>query len=137
MGTVTLRLVESKLMVGTDSNDNSIVIGRSPEDNSKFAGVKASDLLLLAAAACSAYDVVEILRKQRQPLQDLKVLCTGTQQSDPPYAFTGIHLQYIVNGAVESEKLEKAIQLSVTKYCSVIASIRSDIPLTYECEVIG
>ena len=58
MSTVTLRWVDGKLMVGTDSNGHSIVIGKLPEDEKTFIGIKPSDLLLLAAAACTAYDVI-------------------------------------------------------------------------------
>jgi putative redox protein len=135
MGTVTLRTVEGTMMVGTDSRGHSVVIGRSPDDRSVFLGLKASDLLLLSAAACSAYDVVEILSKQRQPMRDLKVLCTGEQQADPPYTFTNIHLHYIAYGEVNSEKLAKAISLSQDKYCSVISTLRPGVPISSDFEV--
>ena len=136
MGTVTLRWVEGLLMVGTDSTGHSIVIGRSPEDKDSFVGLKASDLLLLAAAACSVYDVVEILAKQREPLQDLKVFCTGDQLPDPPYTFTKIHLHYQVKGAVDEKKLARAIQLSEDKYCSVISTLRPSVPVSSDYEII-
>lgn len=100
MGSVTLRWVKSKLIVSSDSNGHSVVIGRSPEDHDVWNGIKPSDLLLLAAASCSAYDVVEILTKQREPLVDMKVTCSGEQQSDPPYTFTQIHMHYEVKGDV-------------------------------------
>jgi putative redox protein len=61
MGTVTIRWVERTLMVGTDSTGHSIVIGRSPEQQDAFLGMKPSDLLLLSVAACTAYDVLEFL----------------------------------------------------------------------------
>lgn len=137
MGTVTVRWIESHLMVGIDSNGNSIVIGRSPENEQEFVGVKPSDLLLLGAASCSMYDVVDILKKQREPLQDIKIFCTGDQQVDPPYAFTSIHLHYVVYGEVNSEKLEKAIQLSEVKYCSVICTLRSGVTITSDYEIVS
>lgn len=88
MGSATLRWVESTLMVETGSNRHSIVIGRAADDATKFNGIKPSDLLLLAVASCSAYDVVEILAKQKQTLRDLNVTCRGKQESLPPYNFT-------------------------------------------------
>ncbi len=87
MGAVMLRWVKSQLMVGSDSNGHSVVIGRSPEDHDVWNGIKPSDLLLLATASCSTYDIVEILTKQREPLKDIKVICNGEQQSEPPYTF--------------------------------------------------
>lgn len=137
MGTVTLRWVESKLMVGSDSNGHSVVIGRSPEDHDTWNGIKPSDLLLLATASCSVYDVVEILTKQREPLIDIKVTCSGEQQSDPPYTFTKIHLHYIVKGDVNQAKLERAIDLSENKYCSVMSTLRPGVPISSDYEIVA
>jgi len=135
MGTITLRWVEKYLMVASDSNGHSIAVGRSPDQEHIWAGVKPSDLLLMAAASCSAYDVVEILTKQREPFTDLKVFCSGDQISDPPYRFVKIHLHYQVHGQVNPVKLEKAIRLSQEKYCSVINTIRPDTPITFDYEI--
>jgi putative redox protein len=135
MGIVTLRWVESTLMVGTDSNVHSLVIGRSPEENAGFIGLKPSDLLLLAVASCSAYDVVEILRKQKEPLRKMTITCRGEQQNDPPYKFTEIHIHYLAEGKVDQQKLERAIQLSEDKYCSVIASLRPGVPIESDYEI--
>jgi len=135
MGSVTLRWVEGKLMAGTDSNGHSIVIGRSPENPDEFIGMKPSDLLLLAAASCSAYDVIEILQKQREPMRALKVICVGEQMPEPPSKFTSIHLHYIVHGAVNPSRLQKAICLSEDKYCSVISTLRPGVPITSDFEI--
>jgi putative redox protein len=137
MGTVTLRLVESKLMVGSDSNGHSVVIGRSPEDHNTWNGIKPSDLLLLAAASCSAYDVVEILTRQREPLRNLQVTCRGDQQADPPYTFTQIHLHYVITGKVDPSKLERAIDLAENKYCSVMSTLRPGVPISSDYEILA
>jgi len=135
MGSVTLRWVEGKMMAGTDSNGHSVVIGRSPDNPDEFVGMKPSDLLLLAAASCSAYDVIEILQKQREPMRELKVICLGEQLPEPPNIFTCIHLHYIVHGAVNPSRLEKAIRLSEDKYCSVIGTLRSGVLVTSDFEI--
>jgi putative redox protein len=136
MGTITLRWVEGHLMLASDSNGHSIVIGKSPDPQHVWAGVKPSDLLLMAAASCSAYDVLDILTKQRESFVDLKVLCTGEQLPDPPYSFLKIHLHYVVYGNVSPEKLEKAIHLSEEKYCSVINTLRPGVPFSSDFEII-
>lgn len=135
MGTVTLRSVEGHLMVASDSNGHSIVIGKSPDPGFAWYGVKPSDLLLMSAAACSAYDVVEILGKQKQPMRDLKIIVQGDQAPEPPYEFSRIHLHYVVYGKVDSQKLEKAIQLSEEKYCSVLCTLRPGVPLSSDFEI--
>ena len=132
---ITLRWIEETMSVVSDSNGHSIVVGRSPDPQFTWIGVKPSDLLLMAAASCAAYDVVEILTKQREPLEDLKIQCHGEQMPDPPYTFTSIHLFYIVRGNVNPDKLEKAIRLSEDKYCSVISSLRPGVPVTSDYEI--
>lgn len=135
MGSVKLRWVEDKMMVASDSNGHSIVIGRSPDIEFEWAGIKPSDLLLMAAAACSAYDVVTILTKQKEPLRDLQVTCDGEQLSDPPYTFTKIHLHYLVYGEVSENKLARAIALSEDKYCSVISTLKPGVPISSDYEI--
>jgi putative redox protein len=137
MGTITLRWLEDHLMIGSDTHGHSVVIGQSPESPNEWVGMKPSDLLLVAAAACSTWDVVEILAKQRQPLEDLKVVCSGEQMPDPPNTFTNIHLHYVARGALNAEKLEKAIRLSEDKYCSVISTLRPRVVITSNFEIIA
>ena len=137
MGAITLRWVEDKMMVASDTNGHSIVIGRSPDPQHQWIGVKPSDLLLMAVASCASYDVIEILNKQHEPLEDIKIICTGDQLTDPPYTFTRIHLQYQVSGAVNPEKLQRAIHLSEDKYCSVISTLRQGALVTSSFEILS
>jgi putative redox protein len=137
MGTITLRQVEKHLMVASDSNGHSVVIGKSPDPEHQWSGIKPSDLLLMAVASCSAYDVVEILTKQRTPFQDLKVICSGDQMSEPPYTFTRIHVRYELSGDVTPDKLARAISLSEEKYCSVIATLRPGTSISSEFEIFS
>ena len=136
MGSVAVRWVEKRFMVGSDSNGHSVAIGKSPETGFEWGGIKPSDLLLLAVASCTAYDVIDILLKQREPLLGLKVMCQGEQQPEPPYTFTHIHLTYLVNGPVNEAKLQRAMRLSEEKYCSVISTLRPGVPISSSFELI-
>lgn len=136
MGTVTVRWIDGKMMVGTDSTGHSIAIGRSPEDSNQFVGMKPSDLLLIAAASCAMHDVIEILTKQREPLLDLITHCSGEQQPQPPFTFINIHLHYVAYGNVNPEKLTRAIRLSEEKYCSVLSTLRPGVPITSDFEIV-
>ena len=136
MSAITLRWIEKHLMMASDSNGHSVVIGRSPQPEFEWAGVKPSDLLLMAVASCSTYDIVEILTKQREPLRDFTVVCEGDQNSDPPFNFTKIHLHYIAYGQINENRLSKAIQISEDKYCSVISTLRPGVPITSDFEII-
>jgi putative redox protein len=135
MGTVSIKWIDSQLMVGVDSFGHPLLTGSWPEKTPEWAGLKPSDLLLLSAAACSAYDVVMILTKQHEPLEGLDVQCTGEQELEPPYVFTALHLHYQAKGAVNPHKLARAIELSETKYCSVVNTLKNAVRITSDYEI--
>lgn len=137
MGTVSVKWIDSILMTGADSRGHLVPIGSWPEREPQWQGLKPSDLLLLAAASCSAYDVVTILTKQREPLEDLEVICSGDQASEPPYAFSQIHLTYIFKGKLNPKRVERAIQLSEEKYCSVLNTLKHGVTITNSYEIIA
>jgi putative redox protein len=137
MGTVSVKWVESKLMTGVDSFGHPLVIGSWPEKEPQWAGLKPSDLLLLAAASCSMYDVVLILTKQKEPLVGLEIECSGQQEAEPPYQFTHIHLHYRLKGPVNPKKAERAIQLSEEKYCSVLNTLKHGVELSSDFEIVA
>ena len=99
-------------------------------------GAKPSDLLPLSLAACTAYDVVVILRKQRQELEALEVVTKTTQDPDPPWAFRSIHMHFVLTGRVDRAKAERAIDLAESKYCAVAATLRDVVELTLSSEVV-
>ena len=131
---------DSQMFIGRDSFGHVIMAGSWPQDDNdewqEWKAIKPSDLLLLSLASCSAYDVVMILKRQRQSLTNLYVSVEGNQASDPPYQFTDIHLHYTAEGdALNSDKLERAIKLSEEKYCSVAATVRGVAKLTHSFEI--
>lgn len=136
--TVNIKWIHSSktLMAGIDSRGTPVVIGMWSEKDTLWRGLKASDLLLMSAASCSTYDVVTILKKKREPLESLEVICTGEQESEPPNKFTHIHLHYIIKGQLKTESVEKAIQLSEEKYCSVLNTLKGSVEITSDFEII-
>ena len=135
-GTVNIRWIGARMMLGVDSRGAAIPIGFNRDEDPVWSAVKPSDLLLLAAASCSAYDVVEILDKQREPLEALDIQCSGEQITEQPYNFINLHLKYIIKGAVNPKKVERAIKLSEDKYCSVLATLRPSLEISSEFEII-
>lgn len=136
--TVNIKWIKSTatVMAGVDSRGTPAVIGMWDEHDPQWRGLKASDLLLMSAASCSMYDVVVILKKQREPLESLEVFCTGVQESEPPRRFTHIHLQYQFRGELDVEKVKKAIQLSEEKYCSVLNTLKGVVELSSDFEIL-
>jgi putative redox protein len=136
--TINIKWIKSTktLMAGVDSRGTPAVIGVWPEHEPLWRGLKASDMLLMSAAACSTYDVVNILIKQRAPLESLEVRCTGEQENEPPKRFTHIHLHYQFRGDLDQEKVKKAIHLSQDKYCTVLNTLRGSVEITSDWEII-
>lgn len=97
-------------------------------------GPSPMQALLLSLASCTAADLVEILGKMRVPLQTLRVTAAGDRAPEAPRRYTAIRLTYRVAGvaAEHSAKLDRALELSLEKYCSVLHSLRSDIELSTE-----
>ena len=118
--------------VGTTGYGEPILVGGDVEG----PGAKPSDLLPLSLAACTAYDVVEILRKQRQDLLGLEVVATSVQDPNPPWTFRSIHLRFQLTGAVNVSKAAKAVDIAETRYCAVAATIRSVVRLTHEVTIV-
>ena len=92
--------------------------------------------LLLAAASCSAADVVDIMEKMRQKLVTLDVEAWGDRRDEPPRRYTAMRLKYRVRGeSLDEGKVRRAIDLSLEKYCSVMHSLAPDIPVSYELDL--
>ncbi len=133
MGTTTVKWIQGKQFIGVDSTNHSVVLSTPGEG----IGVKPSDLLLIAVAACTAVDVVEILEKKRMPLSFMEITTTGEQDQDPPWTFRKIHLSFRLAGKDLTEKaVSQAILLSEEKYCSVAATVRATAEITFSFEVL-
>jgi putative redox protein len=89
-------------------------------------------MMLLAAASCSAYDVVQILEKSKQPLEDLKIDITAEQSQENPFPYVSLHFNYRIWGDIPPEKVQRAMQLSEDKYCSVLATLKPGLTFTSE-----
>ncbi len=135
MAEIVAKWVESTLWVGMDSRGQSVTVGQSSEREPNWQGMKASDLLLLAAAACSGHDVATILAKARQPMRSLEIRCRGEQLPDPPYTFTRIHMEYRFRGEVNEKLVARAIRLSHEKYCSVTNTLKAAVEITTEYSI--
>jgi putative redox protein len=96
------------------------------------AGPSPAELLLVAAAGCAAWDLVEILRKQHQDLATIDVAVDGDQQAEAPWTFRRVELRFTVRGRrLDRGRVERAVELSVERYCSVLGTIREAASLDY------
>lgn len=127
MSNATVRWIGGKQFIGIDSTSHSVVLS-TPDEG---VGMKPSDLLLVALAAYTAVDVVEIIAKKRLHLDSLEIRADGEQDSDPPWTFRKIHVHYTLRGTDLTETaVKQAIDLSEEKYCSVAATLRGVAEIT-------
>lgn len=96
-----------------------------------------TEYLLMSQAGCTAIDVVELLKKMHQPLRHIELESEAQQAQDRvPKVFTHIHIHYKLYGAIKPEKADKAISLSIEKYCTVSKMIDHMVNITYGFEII-
>ena len=100
-------------------------------------GPSPTELLLISVAGCTAMDVVAILKKMHEPLAGLEVSIAGERAETNPKYFTAMELNYRITGnGVSREKVERAVALSQSTYCSVLTSLRSDCKVTSTIEIV-
>lgn len=100
------------------------------------SGFSAKELLLAGIGACSAWDVVQILNKQRQELRGVVATVTGEQDAEPPWPYRRIEIRYEITGVgLRPRLVDRAVRLSVDRYCAVIATVRGVAEVTYSVDV--
>ena len=131
------RVNQAVHFIGENQEGNKIHMDGSEAIGGEDAGVRPMQLLLMAAAGCSGIDVVTLLKKMRQDLVDLQIEVEGTRADTIPAVFTAIHLHYKLVGPLKPEKVEKALSMSITQYCSVSKMLEKAADITYSYEIIA
>jgi putative redox protein len=130
--TVVELLWEHDLVLSGTSGETRMTL-----DSVSAAGPSPMQALGFALAACMAMDVVHVLRKGRHDLRGLKVALVAERADEEPRRFTSVALQFTVTGHVPPEPIQRAIDLSRDKYCSVWNSLRQDIELKVTFTVVS
>jgi len=123
--------------VAVGSNEGRAIVLNAPHpEGTPATGFSPAELVLAGAGACSAWDVVQILRKGRQEVGGLEVRVVGTQQAERPWPFRDVRLHYVVTGRdLNPGLVRRAVRLSHERYCSVIATIRGAAKIGYTLEI--
>jgi putative redox protein len=129
---IQLQRVEAPFhFMATGSENVPVHIDAPAAGGGSGAGARPLELLLMGLAACSAIDVVEILAKQRLDLRDIKVTVTAERAEKVPAVFTAIHLAYELIGDIPIDKGDRAIKLSLEKYCSAATMLGATAKIDY------
>lgn len=130
------KLIEGMAFMGEAGSGHALVMDGSPEYGGRNLGFRPMELILLGVAGCTAFDVVNILRKGREDVADCVVEVAGERASEDPKVFTKVHLIYRVKGKnLSPAKVERAIKLSKEKYCSASIMVAKTAEMTFEYHI--
>jgi len=129
--TVKVDWVSDQLFLLRDHNDFPIVMTQPH-------GAIGADLLPLSVIGCAAWDIVAILRKERQQLTGMQVIANSEREEAPPWRFKSIDIVYEFAGRnLDAGQIRRAIELTETKYCSTYATLREVISITSRFEIVA
>jgi len=121
----------------TNKDGASIDIDGAPSIGGENKGLRPMQLLLAGLGGCSSMDIISILNKQKQALDDVKVVIDGEREKDKiPSLFEKIHAHFILTGHLDEKKVKRAVDLSMKTYCSVTRIIEKTADVTYSYEII-
>ena len=122
---------------GTADSGHTVIMDGSPEVGGQNKGSRPMELVLIGMGGCTAFDVVHILRKSRQEITDCFAEIEAKRAETDPKVFTNIHIHFIVTGKnLDEKKVQHAIELSATKYCSASIMLGKTAKITHDFELI-
>ena len=133
-----VKWLDNMSFVGESGSGHSMVMDGSPEHGGRNLGIRPMETVLIGLGGCSAFDVMLMLKKSRQQVSDCEVLLDAERADAVPAVFTRIKLTYLVSGTGLSEKqVNRAVSLSVEKYCSVTRMLEQTVKIEHEVRIEG
>lgn len=137
MDTVRVKWNGKRRFVAWDEAGHGVVMDSAVAHNGEGTGARPVELVLYALGGCTGMDVISILEKKRQKVTDLELVVTGTQREEHPHIYTEITVEYVVTGTdVDPAAVERAIELSEEKYCSVKGMLGPEVSVTTAYRII-
>ena len=120
-----IKWTEQAQFVGSSDSGHAVVMDGPVDGGGRNLGLRPMEMVLLGTGGCTAYDVVDILKKSRQPIQDCVVEIEADRADEAPKVFTRIHISFIVTGkGLSDAAVKRAVDLSAEKYCSASIMLR-------------
>jgi putative redox protein len=128
--------VEARTFVGEAASGHGVVLGTAHGPDGAKPGPSPMELVLIGTGGCAAWDVVSILEKGRQAVDDCRVELEAERATEEPRVFTRIHMHFVLSGReLDPRKVERAISLSAEKYCSASAMLAKTATITHDFEI--
>ncbi len=130
-------LIQDMQFNGEATSGHTLTMDADDASGGRNAGFRPMELLLVGFGGCSGMDVISILRKKRQNVSGLEINVKGEKTEDYPKIYKTVHIEYIVKGkGIEKEAVERAITLSLDKYCSVGATLAKAGTITHSYRIV-
>lgn len=133
-----VRWVGERQFVAESGSGHTVVMDGPPEHGGRNIGIRPMEMLLLGLGGCSNFDVINILEKARQAVEDCEVFLEAERADGEPKVFTKIHLHFVVKGRnLKEAQVKRAIDLSAEKYCSASIMLgRAGVEVTHDYEIV-
>lgn len=132
-----IKWVENAMFVAESGSGHAVVIDGPPDGGGRNLGMRPMEMLLMGTGACSAYDVLLILRKGRHPVTDCVCEVSAERADAVPAVFTKIHLHFIVTGqGLKENVVKRAVELSAEKYCSASIMLGKTAEISHDYEIV-
>ncbi len=130
-------LLKDMQFAGRATSGHTLVMDADDTSGGQNAGFRPMELLLVGFGGCSGMDVISILRKKRQDVTGLEINVRGEKSDDHPKIYKEVHIEYVVKGkGVQKEAVDRAIALSLDKYCSVGATLAKAGKITHSFRIV-
>lgn len=131
-----IKWVQDATFIGEAGSGHALVMDGPPDHGGRNLGVRPMEMLLLGMGGCTAFDVMMILKKSRQPVTDCVVELEAERADSEPKVFTRIHAHFIVTGkGIAEKKVEHAVRLSAEKYCSASIMLGKTAEISHDFEI--
>lgn len=131
-----IKWVQDATFLGESGSGHAVVMDGPPEHGGRDLGVRPMEMLLLGMGGCTAFDVVHILKKSRQPITDCVAEIQAQRAEEDPKVYTAIHVHFIVTGRkLDEKRVARAVKLSAEKYCSASIMLGKTAVITHDFEI--
>jgi len=132
-----VKWVEEATFLGEAGSGHAVVMDGPPDHGGRNLGVRPMEMLLLGMGGCTAFDVVHILKKARQPVNDCVAELEAARAESDPKVFTRIHVHFVISGrGLKEAQVKRAVELSAEKYCSASIMLGKVAEVTHDYEIV-
>lgn len=133
-----VKQVSGVTLAAKSDSGHWVMMDGGPTFGGSNAASSPKELLLMALGGCTANDVIPILKKKKAPVDSIEIHLTGSVREEHPQIFTNIHVEYLISGdGIDPADVERAIELSTTKYCSISAMLQETVKITHSYKIIS